>query len=131
MSGRGHTHTHTEPLISSTHPFQASKKKTYLLHRFALAKFRLFTLTRFALFSGALAGNPFNIDREFVASELGFAEATRNSLDATGDREFVRECSAILRRGGMCASRLRGCRWNLVTAYHSANPGLAGTHSTQ
>ena len=47
-------------------------------------------------FSGALAGNPFNIDREFLASELGFEGATNNSLDATSDRDFVREFNRIL-----------------------------------
>ena len=46
-------------------------------------------------FSGALAGNPFNIDREFLASELGFEGATNNSLDATSDRDFVREFNPI------------------------------------
>ena len=47
------------------------------------------------LLSGALAGNPFNIDREFLASELGFEGATNNSLDATSDRDFVREFNPI------------------------------------
>ena len=42
-------------------------------------------------FSGALAGNPFNVDREFLASELGFEGVTTNSLDATSDRDFVRK----------------------------------------
>ncbi|XP_039271245.2 argininosuccinate lyase-like [Styela clava] len=39
--------------------------------------------------SGALAGNPFNIDREFLAKELGFNEISLNSLDATGNRDFI------------------------------------------
>jgi argininosuccinate lyase len=44
--------------------------------------------------SGALAGVPYPIDREFVARELGFAAITRNSLDAVGDRDFLVEISA-------------------------------------
>jgi argininosuccinate lyase len=41
--------------------------------------------------SGALAGSPYPLDREFVARELGFAAVSRNSLDATADRDFVIE----------------------------------------
>ncbi|CAG8486295.1 9533_t:CDS:2 [Ambispora gerdemannii] len=41
--------------------------------------------------SGALAGNPFNIDREFVAKELGFNGVIQNSLYGVSDRDFVAE----------------------------------------
>lgn len=41
--------------------------------------------------SGALAGNAFGVDREFLAKELGFDGVTMNSLDATCDRDFVVE----------------------------------------
>jgi argininosuccinate lyase len=41
--------------------------------------------------SGALAGNPFGIDRAWLAQELGFATVMENSLDAAGDRDFVVE----------------------------------------
>jgi argininosuccinate lyase len=41
--------------------------------------------------SGALAGNAFGIDREFLANELGFAGVTPNSLDSVCDRDFVVE----------------------------------------
>ena len=41
--------------------------------------------------SGALAGSPYPLDREMVAMELGFAEVSRNSLDATADRDFIAE----------------------------------------
>ena len=40
-------------------------------------------------FSGALAGNPFGIDRETLAADLGFRDITHNSLDAVSDRDFV------------------------------------------
>ncbi|WP_105188382.1 argininosuccinate lyase [Pseudoalteromonas sp. T1lg48] len=41
--------------------------------------------------SGALAGTAYAIDRELLAQDLGFAQATRNSLDAVSDRDFVVE----------------------------------------
>jgi argininosuccinate lyase len=45
--------------------------------------------------SGALAGSPYRLDREMVAAELGFDSVSRNSMDATADRDFVAEfCAA-------------------------------------
>ena len=41
--------------------------------------------------SGALAGTPLPIDRERLAKSLGFARATRNSLDGVSDRDFAAE----------------------------------------
>ncbi len=41
--------------------------------------------------SAALAGTPLNVDRERLAKSLGFARATRNSLDAVSDRDFAAE----------------------------------------
>lgn len=41
--------------------------------------------------SGALAGNPFLLDREFLAKELGFASIAENSLYGVGDRDFIVE----------------------------------------
>jgi argininosuccinate lyase len=44
--------------------------------------------------AGALAGTTFNIDREWVAEQLGFDGVTRNSLDSVSDRDFAIEfCS--------------------------------------
>jgi argininosuccinate lyase len=44
--------------------------------------------------SGALAGVAYNIDREYVAQELGFSQVSRNSIDAVADRDFVLEYEA-------------------------------------
>src|SRR4030042_233608 len=44
--------------------------------------------------SGALAGVPYPIDREFVARELGFSRISQNSLDAVSDRDFIVEFQA-------------------------------------
>jgi len=41
--------------------------------------------------SGALAGNPFNIDRRALAAELGFDGVSENSVDAVSDRDYVVE----------------------------------------
>lgn len=41
--------------------------------------------------AGALAGNPFNIDRQALASELGFDAISQNSLDAVEDRDYAVE----------------------------------------
>ena len=44
--------------------------------------------------SGALAGVAYNIDREFLARELGFSQLSQNSIDAVSDRDFVVEYEA-------------------------------------
>ncbi|WP_373100919.1 MULTISPECIES: argininosuccinate lyase [Pasteurellaceae] len=41
--------------------------------------------------SGALAGTAYAIDREQLANVLGFAAATRNSLDSVSDRDHIIE----------------------------------------
>jgi argininosuccinate lyase len=41
--------------------------------------------------SGAVAGATLSLDREFMAESLGFDGPTRNSIDATSDRDFVIE----------------------------------------
>uniref|UniRef100_A0A8B9G9L5 Argininosuccinate lyase n=1 Tax=Amazona collaria TaxID=241587 RepID=A0A8B9G9L5_9PSIT len=41
--------------------------------------------------SGALAGNPLEIDRELLRSELDFASISLNSMDAISERDFVVE----------------------------------------
>ena len=39
--------------------------------------------------SGAIAGNSFPIDVEFLRETLGFSRVVRNSIDAVADRDFV------------------------------------------
>ncbi len=56
--------------------------------RLAQARQRLAVLP---LGSGALAGTPFPIDRDFLAGELGFTAVSPNSLDAVSDRDFAAE----------------------------------------
>lgn len=56
--------------------------------------------------SGALAGTAYAIDREALAAELGLAGASRNSLDAVADRDFVFEALSAC---SLCALHLS--RW--------------------
>ncbi|MHC4443663.1 MAG: argininosuccinate lyase [Planctomycetota bacterium] len=53
--------------------------------------------------SGALAGSTLPIDRKAVARRLGFRSITRNSIDATSDRDFVVE---FLSASAICAGHL-------------------------
>jgi argininosuccinate lyase len=50
--------------------------------------------------SGALAGTGFAFDRQAIAEDLGFAAITRNSMDASADRDFALDflyaCSLIM-----------------------------------
>ncbi|MEW6034774.1 MAG: argininosuccinate lyase [Chloroflexota bacterium] len=56
--------------------------------------------------SGALAGAPYGLDREFVARELGFGKVSQNSMDAVSDRDFVVEFLAAAALAMMHLSRL-------------------------
>ena len=53
--------------------------------------------------SGALAGVSYNVDREFLARELGFSQISQNSIDAVSDRDFVIEYEAS---AGLCMMHL-------------------------
>ncbi|MGL4486811.1 MAG: argininosuccinate lyase [Yersinia sp. (in: enterobacteria)] len=55
--------------------------------------------------SGALAGTAYAIDREQLAGWLGFAAATRNSLDSVSDRDHVVELLANASIGMVHLSR--------------------------
>ncbi len=56
--------------------------------------------------SGALAGVTYNVDREFLAQELGFSQISQNSIDAVSDRDFVLEYEAAASLCMMHLSRL-------------------------
>ncbi len=55
--------------------------------------------------AGALAGTTFNLDRDFVAKELGFSRPTENSLDSVSDRDFIIELAMIISVISMHLSR--------------------------
>ena len=74
-----------------------------LLSHHLMAYFNMFTrdITRFEnnysetdvmpLGSGALAGVPYSIDREFISKELGFSKISTNSMDSISDRDYILE----------------------------------------
>ena len=55
--------------------------------------------------AGALAGTTYPLDREYSAQLLGFAEATRNSMDSVSDRDYVIELLSALSTVMMHLSR--------------------------
>jgi argininosuccinate lyase len=55
--------------------------------------------------SGAIAGAPLALDRRAIATELGFADITANSMDATSDRDFALEFVQALTLLGLHLSR--------------------------
>jgi argininosuccinate lyase len=56
--------------------------------------------------AGAVAGSRYPLDREGVASELGFARPMRNSIDATASRDFLMEVASALAILGVHLSRI-------------------------
>ncbi len=56
--------------------------------------------------SGALAGAPFEVDRNFLAQQLGFEGVSPNSLDAVSDRDFAAEFLFAASLIGVHLSRL-------------------------
>ena len=56
--------------------------------------------------SGAIAGVAYNIDRDFLAHQLGFSQISQNSIDAVSDRDFVVEYEAVASLCMMHLSRL-------------------------
>ena len=56
--------------------------------------------------SGALAGLPYPIDRQFVADELGFSRVSSNSMDAVSDRDFLLDFHSASAICAMHLSRL-------------------------
>ena len=54
---------------------------------------------------GALAGTPFNIDRDALAAALGFLSPSPNSLDAVSDRDFAAEFLFVAALTGTHLSR--------------------------
>ena len=86
-------------------------------------------VNRSPLGAGALAGNPFGIDREAMAKELGFDDILPNSMAAVADRDFVVE---TLQWGSMFMTHIS--RWSEdLIIYSTAEFGfvrLADAYST-
>jgi hypothetical protein len=64
----------------------------------------------FAASAGALAGNPFGVDRRAIAADLGMVGGVcPNSMDAVSDRDYVCEARARRDRGHMLSNCARLC----------------------
>ncbi|KAJ9129792.1 Argininosuccinate lyase [Coniochaeta hoffmannii] len=86
-------------------------------------------VNRSPLGCGALAGNPFGIDRDMMAEELGFDGLLWNSMGGVGDRDFVAE---FLQWGAMLMQHVSRWAEDLII-YSSAEFGfvrLADAYST-
>ncbi len=55
--------------------------------------------------SGAIAGSGFEIDRRYLAKELGFSRLSENSIDAVASRDYVLETLAACTSLGITLSR--------------------------
>ena len=76
---------------------------------------------------GALAGTAYEIDREQLAGWLGFASATRNSLDSVSDRDHVLELLSAAAIGMVHLSRFAEDLIFINAA--EEKPGCAGADS--
>ncbi len=100
----GYTHLQrAQPLLLAHHLLAYFQMLDRDAQRFADCRRRADELP---LGSGALAGVPYPIDREFVARELGFSRISENSVDAVAERDFVVEFQASAAITMMHLSRL-------------------------
>ncbi|MBL7166323.1 MAG: argininosuccinate lyase [Dehalococcoidales bacterium] len=85
----GYTHLQrAQPVLLAHHLLAYFEMLERDIERFKCCRQRTDVLP---LGSGALAGVAHNIDREFLAKELGFDQVSRNSIDAVSDRDFLIE----------------------------------------
>ncbi len=85
----GYTHLQRAQPVTFSHwalAYVEMLERDYSRLQDALARLNLCPLG-----SGALAGTAYAIDREALALDLGFAGATRNSLDSVSDRDHAVE----------------------------------------
>ena len=83
----GYTHLQrAQPVLFAHHMLAYFEMLGRDAERFRQARARADVLP---LGSGALAGVPYPVDRDFVARELGFAAVSANSMDAVSDRDFL------------------------------------------
>ncbi|KAK6454337.1 argininosuccinate lyase [Scheffersomyces xylosifermentans] len=85
----GYTHLQRAQPIRWAH--WLSMYATYFTEDYKRLKQILERVNQSPLGSGALAGHPYGIDREFLAQGLGFEAPIGNSLTAVSDRDFVVE----------------------------------------
>ena len=83
----GYTHLQrAQPVLFAHHLLAYFEMFGRDIERFKQAKCRTDVMP---LGSGALAGSPYPLDREFVANTLGFGSISNNSMDAVSDRDYI------------------------------------------
>lgn len=83
----GYTHTQRgQPVLFAHHMLAYFEMFGRDVDRFTWAKEQADVMP---LGSGALAGSPYPVDREYVAKQLGFSRISTNSMDAVSDRDFL------------------------------------------
>ena len=100
----GYTHLQrAQPTLFAHHMLAYFEMLGRDAERFSQARARADVMP---LGSGALAGLPYPIDRDFVARELGFSRVSANSMDAVSDRDFLLDFHAAAAICAMHLSRL-------------------------
>ncbi len=100
----GYTHLqHAQPITLGHHLLAYGEMFLRDRDRFLDCRVRVNVLP---LGSGALAGSPYPLNRQMVAEELGFEALSRNSLDATSDRDYAVEFVSAAALTQMHISRL-------------------------
>ena len=100
----GYTHLQrAQPVLFAHHMLAYFEMLGRDAERFSQARARADVLP---LGSGALAGLPYPIDRDFVARELGFSRVSANSMDAVSDRDFLLDFHSAAAVCAMHLSRL-------------------------
>ncbi len=100
----GYTHLQrAQPVLLAHHLLAYFEMLGRDIDRFQCCRKRVNVLP---LGSGALAGVAYDIDRETVSRELGFAGVSGNSIDAVADRDFVVEYQSAASICMMHLSRL-------------------------
>lgn len=83
----GFTHTqHAQPVLLSHHLLAYAEMFNRDIERLFHAYYAASVMP---LGSGALAGTPYDIDREALSGPLGFKDISMNSIDAVSDRDFA------------------------------------------
>jgi len=100
----GYTHLQrAQPILLSHHLLAYAEMFLRDINRFNDAYLRADFMP---LGTGALAGLPYDLDRGFVAKELGFKNITSNSIDTVSDRDFLLDYSYASSVAMMHISRL-------------------------
>ena len=107
---------HTETIMPGFTHLQAAQPVSFAHHLMAYAFMNLRDIGRMEdyikrlnelpLGACALAGTSYDIDRNFVANELGFDSVMGNSMDAVSDRDYIMELSSVLSIIAVHLSRL-------------------------